>query len=121
MVNPPLEHKSEVPGASLSPARPALVPASETERPQARAAIKGMPSMKAAPPQIRRAACSRDGGRVVTAGGRRVGKGELRVWNGATGEPVTPPLEHQEAVIDVAFSPDGSRVVSASFDTTACV
>jgi WD40 repeat protein len=33
--------------------------------------------------------------------------------------PVAPPLEHQGAVVSAAFSPDGSRVLTASADQTA--
>jgi WD40 repeat protein len=36
------------------------------------------------------------------------------VWDTATGEPLTPPLEHQDLVSSAAFSPDGTRVVTAS-------
>jgi len=42
-----------------------------------------------------------------------------RVWNAATGTPVTPPLEHQGSVYAAAFSPDGTYVVTASRDHTA--
>jgi WD40 repeat protein len=44
-----------------------------------------------------------------------------RVWNAATGEPLTNVLEHQAAVMIAAFSPDGTRVVTASEDYTARV
>src|SRR5262249_44732854 len=50
---------------------------------------------------------SPDGRRVVTAGW----DGVARVWDAATGLPVTPPLQHGREVMHVAFSPDGSRVV----------
>jgi len=33
--------------------------------------------------------------------------------------PVTPSLQHQDAVVSVAFHPGGTRVVTASFDHTA--
>ena len=38
-----------------------------------------------------------------------------------TGQPITCPLEHQEWVVSAAFSPDGTRVVTASHDKTARV
>jgi WD40 repeat protein len=44
-----------------------------------------------------------------------------RVWDAATGKPVTSPLEHQAAVVRAAFSPDGTRVVTPSLDKTARV
>jgi hypothetical protein len=37
-----------------------------------------------------------------------------QVWNAATGEPVTLPLKHGHPVKAAAFSPDGTRVVTAS-------
>jgi WD40 repeat protein len=43
------------------------------------------------------------------------------VWDAATGKPVTGPLEHHAAVMSAAFSPDGTRVVTASRDKTARV
>jgi WD40 repeat protein len=33
-----------------------------------------------------------------------------RVWNAATGKPVTSRLEHQDSVLSAAFSPDGIRM-----------
>jgi WD40 repeat protein len=44
-----------------------------------------------------------------------------RVWDAATGKPLTSPLEHQAQVVSAAFSPDGTRVVTASLDKTARV
>jgi WD40 repeat protein len=35
--------------------------------------------------------------------------------------PLSPPLQHQNRVMSVAFSPDGTRVVTASYDGTARV
>ncbi len=88
------------------------------------------------------AAFSPDGTRVVTASlGHRsqcdVGKSTrspypdgvdcrdldetARVWDAQTGMPVTPPLQHQGAVYHAAFSPDGTRIVTASLDKTARV
>jgi WD40 repeat protein len=63
------------------------------------------------------AAFSPDGTRVVTASV----DGTARVWDAATGQPVTRPLAHQARVLSAAFSPDGTRVVTASEDRTARV
>jgi WD40 repeat protein len=41
------------------------------------------------------------------------------VWDAITGKLLTGPLRHQDAVRSAAFSPDGSRVVTASADNTA--
>src|SRR5439155_8192103 len=83
---------------------------------------------------------SPDGRRVVTAGA----DGTAQVWDTVTGRPVTPPLRHgsssdtpiqvwdtttffmvtaplryRSAVVRVSFSPDGQRLVTASWDGTA--
>jgi WD40 repeat protein len=63
------------------------------------------------------AAFSPDGTRVITASCDRT----ARVWDAATGQPATSPLEHQDMVMSAAFSPDGTRVVTASLDRTARV
>jgi WD40 repeat protein len=44
-----------------------------------------------------------------------------RVWDATTGNPVTAPLEHQGSVNAAAFSPDNTRVVTASADRTVRV
>jgi tetratricopeptide (TPR) repeat protein len=43
------------------------------------------------------------------------------VWDAVTGRSITPPLKHNNNVYDVAFSPDGRRIVTASNDRTARV
>src|SRR6185503_21356752 len=55
--------------------------------------------------------------RIVTASADRT----TRVWDAATGKPLTRPLEHHDHVVHVAFSPDGTRIVTASWDKTARV
>ncbi len=63
------------------------------------------------------AAFSPDGTRLVTASE----DGTARVWDAATGRPITPPFQHAEGVAWAAFSPDGTRVVTASDDRTVRV
>jgi WD40 repeat protein len=63
------------------------------------------------------AAFSPDGTRVVTASGDKT----ARIWDAATGKPLTSPLEHRSQVFNAAFSPDGTRVATASDDSTARV
>jgi len=54
---------------------------------------------------------------VVTAGADNT----ARVWDATTGKQVTALLVHQNVVLAVAFSPDGTRVITASLDKTARV
>jgi WD40 repeat protein/serine/threonine protein kinase len=44
-----------------------------------------------------------------------------RVWDAATGDPLTPPLRHTGTVVDAVFSPDSGWLVTAGRDRTACV
>jgi WD40 repeat protein len=62
-------------------------------------------------------ASSASGDRIVTGGVDRI----ARVWDAATGEPVTPPLTHTDAVHAASFSPDGSMVLTAGADGAARV
>jgi WD40 repeat protein len=66
---------------------------------------------------VRSAAFSPDSKRVVTSSDDRT----ARVWDAATGQPITGPLEHRGAVWSAAFSSDGTRVITASYDRTARV
>ncbi len=80
-------------------------------------------------------AFSPDGRRVLTANGIspygpfRMGEErakftddrQAQVWDCRTGKPVGAPLRHEKLVYHAEFSPDGSRVVTASEDKTARV
>jgi WD40 repeat protein/tetratricopeptide (TPR) repeat protein len=67
--------------------------------------------------QVLHAAFSPDGGQVVTAGADHA----ARVWDAATGQPVTPPLRHRGKVRHAAFSGDGRLVATAGEDRAARV
>jgi WD40 repeat protein len=60
---------------------------------------------------------SRDGTRIVTSARDRT----ARVWDVATGKPITEPMRHADSVQTAAFSPDGTRIVTGSYDHTARV
>ena len=68
-------------------------------------------------------AFSPDGNRIVSGGGNfySIIKGDwtLRLWNAQTGAVIGDPLKgHDKAVVSVAFSPDGTRILSGSLDHT---
>jgi WD40 repeat protein len=65
---------------------------------------------------VERAAFSPDGSRVVTTSA----DGTARVWEAATGKPVTAALPHDK-VKWAAFSPDGGRLATAGADRFARV
>jgi WD40 repeat protein len=62
-------------------------------------------------------AFSPDGRQFATTDGYR----SARIWDSASGSPVTQPLTHDKEVRSVRFSPDGRRVVTASADGAARV
>ena len=65
-------------------------------------------------------AFSRDGARVVTGSQDNT----VRVWNAATGAPLSAPMHHPGPVwygVGVAFSPDGRAVVTGCDGRTARV
>jgi len=70
---------------------------------------------------ITHVALSPDRTRLATACRAEIEGGHAfaQVWDAETGRAVTPPLEHTGTVNMVEFSPDGSRVITASMDTTA--
>jgi len=64
-----------------------------------------------------KAVFSADGSRIATAGKDNC----AQIWNGSTGERLTPPLQHSADVFGVFFSPDGRLLLTVSEDTTARV
>jgi WD40 repeat protein len=66
---------------------------------------------------VNSAAFSPDGGRVVVLGPDNL----ARVWDTATGVPLTGPLRHEGNGWYATFSPDGSRLITAGEERTARV
>jgi WD40 repeat protein len=61
---------------------------------------------------------SPDGKLLAVAGGQPSAKGDLRVYQTADWKLCATLGGHQDTVFSVAFSPDGKRLASASFDKT---
>jgi len=76
--------------------------------------MEGTPLQKQEP--VDTAAFSPDGRLIVTAS-----QHTARVWDVATGQPVSGPLLHRGTIDEVAFSHDGSRVVVTSSDGTSLI
>src|SRR5262249_41662821 len=69
-------------------------------------------------------AYSPDGRHLVSAGGTwaHPGKGELQVWDAATGETVRRfPVVEAAPILAIAFSPDGRHLATSGLDNTVRV
>ncbi len=98
-IGSPLYHDSKPPSAA----------AHKTKR-----AVKSLCLVPSDPPQVRTAAYSPDGARIVTAGDDHT----ARQWDTATGQPIGEPLRQKSEVERAAYSPDGARIVIACGDRT---
>ncbi len=47
--------------------------------------------------------------------------GRIKVWDAMKGEELAARREHDGAIYGLAFTPDGTRLVSGSYDQTAVV
>ena len=58
------------------------------------------------------------GGTGMTDRGKEYANNSVQVLDAATGRVLHTLIGHTEAVIGIAFSPDGRRIATASFDRT---
>jgi WD40 repeat protein len=65
---------------------------------------------------IKAVAFSPDAQFILTAGGALGLRGEGRLWNAATGEPIGPPMVHKDIATIAEFSPDGKMAATAGVD-----
>ena len=116
-VGPPLQHQDSGQGRGVQPRRQG--------RPDRRRGQDGA-ALERRRRQTHRLAAPASGhgqGRGVQP--RRQGRPDreqgktARLWNAADGKPIGPPLQHQDEVRAVAFSPDGKTVLTGSHDKTA--
>ena len=71
-------------------------------------------------------AFSPDSRRLVTTTGSSIWNlddrpGEARIWDVASAKALGRPMQHRLSVLFAAFNPDGSRLVTCSYDNTARV
>ena len=67
-------------------------------------------------------AFSPDGSLITVGDGASWESGEVRIYNASTGDPVGSPLSgHTDRVWSVCFSPDGTKIVSGSWDKTVLI
>jgi WD40 repeat protein len=64
---------------------------------------------------------SPDGKVLAVAGGQPSAKGDLRIYQASDWKLLASLGGHDDVVFSVAFSPDGRRLASASFDKMVCV
>ena len=122
-ITPHLRHSEGVHSAVFSPDGRRVVTASWDATAQIWDAQTGDPIGPALPhgtSGVWDARFSSDSLRVVTGCGSRDKSGSYaRVWHTENGQPATPPLDHEDDVRSVGFSPDGRWVLTASADKTA--
>ena len=116
LAAPPFVHRGDVTRTRFSPDGSWFLTVSDvTVRVWDAVAIEQKLDFKAHSAAIRYAAFSPDGRRIITASADNSG----RVWETASGLPLTPPLLHNQTVFHGFFLLDGRYCVTASADQTA--
>jgi len=64
-------------------------------------------------------AISPDGKYAISGSGKENQEGRAQIWDLKSGAAVGPPIEHGAGVMQVAYSPTGAFVATASLDKTA--
>ncbi len=116
----PLTHAGDPSGAWLSPNGRGLV-TSEDRAARTWNARNGEPV--GPPPRSYWVDCVAfsPGGRLIATGSGNTeipGVGEARFWDARTGKRVGPVMRTLGAVVDISFSPDGARLLTASADAS---
>jgi WD40 repeat protein len=124
----PMRHDDAVNSANFSPDGARVVTASEDKTAHLWDAHTGQPVGDPLTEEtcVNTASFSPDGLRLVTACGdlsvnQDPQPAAAQIWDVSTGKPMGTPMEHENSIRFAGFSPDGSRVVTASLDFTVRV
>ena len=117
----PMKHDEAVYSAQFGPAGKWIVTLSGQGEAWVWDAQTGQPLTKLLKDQdqVTSAEFSPDGKRIVTASGPmhvqgQEDYGEARVWDAQSGQPLTGPMRHDDAIGYAQFSPDGKRILTLS-------
>jgi WD40 repeat protein len=116
-LGPPFEHPGAVWSVAFSPDGQTILTVSGSGAPgneDARLWDVATREVLLFLPKARKAVFSDDGKRVVTAANSGSRLHTALVWDVAGRRPLGEPLRHEQPVWDVAFSPDGNTVLTAT-------